>query len=66
MKIKLNGKETQVAEGISLLGRLQQMQIVPELVACELNLKVVRRKDYASTILSENDELEILRMIGGG
>ena len=66
MNIKLNGKQTNVIDGISLSSLLESLQIEPGLVACELNLKVIRRKDYAATILKEGDELEILRMIGGG
>ena len=42
------------------------MKIQPELVACELNLKIIRRAQYAETLLKEGDELEILQMISGG
>ena len=66
MKIKLNGKVAEVVEGATLLDVLIQNQIVPELVACELNLTVIRRKNYSTTVLKEADELEIIRMIGGG
>ncbi len=66
MKIQLNGKPAEVPEGITLKGLLDQMQIKPELVACELNLKIVRRKDCAEQKISEGDQIEILQMIGGG
>ena len=66
MKIKLNGKVAEVVAGATLLDVLIQNQIVPELVACELNLTVIRRKNYSTRVLKEADELEIIRMIGGG
>ena len=66
MKIQLNGKQTEVNGPISLAELLKSLEVTPELVACELNHRIVRRSDYASTFIKENDELEILRMIGGG
>lgn len=66
MKIILNGKETEVSEGLTLQKLLQDMKIEPQLVACELNLKIIRRKDYGAQALTEGDQVEILQMIGGG
>ncbi len=66
MKIVVNGKEAEVAQNITLKDLLDDMQIKPELVACELNLKIVRRKDAPEQKLSEGDQIEILQMIGGG
>ena len=66
MKIILNGKETLINDGITIQELLTEMKISPQIVACELNLKIVKRNQYPSTTISEGDQLEILRMIGGG
>ena len=64
--IKLNGKPSEVDEGMSLSDLLAQMKIEPLKVACELNQRIVKRAQYAGTKISEGDEIEILQMIGGG
>ena len=52
--------------------RLNKLNILKEkginfnVVACELNLKIVRRERLNETVLTDGDELEILQMIGGG
>ena len=66
MQITLNGKRAEVKDGITLAQILDEMQIVPQMVACEVNLTIVRRGDYATTRISEGDQVEILQMIGGG
>ncbi len=66
MKIQLNGKPEEIKDGMTLKDLLDQMHIKPELVACEVNLAIVRRKDCAAHKISEGDQIEILQMIGGG
>ncbi len=66
MKIFLNGKEVETENTVTLLELVQKMKLPAELVACELNLKIVKRNDYARTKISEGDQIEILQMIGGG
>lgn len=66
MKIMLNGKEAEIQSGCTLRQLLESYQIQPEIVACELNLKIIKRGQYSSTVLTEGDRLEVLRMIGGG
>ncbi len=66
MKIQLNGKPAEIKDGMTLKELLEQMQIKPELVACEVNLQIVRRKDCAERKIAEGDQIEILQMIGGG
>ena len=66
MKITLNGKETDIRCQSTLKELLSEMKMTPELVACELNLRIVKRAEYAETVFLEGDQLEILQMIGGG
>ena len=66
VKIILNGKDHEVRQGITISELLEEMKIVPETVACELNQAIARRKDYTETIISEGDRIEFLQMIGGG
>ena len=66
IKIQVNGKEEQVANGCSLKELLVQKRINPNVVACELNLAIVKRAHLDQTKLNEGDSLEIIQMIGGG
>ena len=66
MNVVVNGKETALRKNISLLKLLEEMKIQPARVACELNLKIIKRSQYAATQLQAGDRLEILQMIGGG
>ena len=66
MKIILNGKETEVPEGATISRLLEERNIIPQTVACELNSEIVRRREYAQTTVRQGDRVEILQMIGGG
>ena len=66
IRVHVNGKPETLAAGVSLLDLLKAKAINPNVVACELNLTVVRRKDLGATLLKEGDELEVIQMIGGG
>ena len=59
-------KQEEVKEKIDLKQFLESKSINPNVVACELNLQVTRRKDLGSTELKNGDTLEVIRMIGGG
>lgn len=66
MQIILNGKETKVKDHSTLQELLEEMEIKPQMIASELNSKIIRRSEYATTQIHPGDRLEILQMIGGG
>ncbi len=66
MKIKLNGEEKDIADGVSVAGLLEQLQIRPARVVVERNRDIVSREVYGATMLVEGDALEIVHFVGGG
>ena len=66
MKIKINGEEKQIADGLSLIGLLESLQIRPGRVVVERNRDIVASDWFATTMLSEGDVLEIVHFVGGG
>lgn len=66
MQIVLNGKKIEIPDATSIQKLLEDLKIKPQMVACEVNSKIVRKNFYTSTQLSEGDRVEILQMIGGG
>jgi thiamine biosynthesis protein ThiS len=66
MKLKINGEEKEVTDGLSLAGLLESLQIRPARVVVERNREIVPRDSYGAVLLSEGDALEIVHFVGGG
>jgi thiamine biosynthesis protein ThiS len=66
MKIKVNGEEREITDGLSLTGLLDSLQIRPGRVVIERNRDIVPRDSYGATMLTEGDNLEIVHFVGGG
>jgi thiazole synthase len=64
--VTLNGKPRQVADGVSLLDLLQQLDVQPSRVVIEHNRQIRRKDDFAKTIVHAGDELELVYFVGGG
>lgn len=66
MKIRVNGEEKEIADGLNVARLLEELQIRPGRVVVELNRNIVSREAHASTLLKEGDALEIVHFVGGG
>lgn len=65
MKIKVNGEDYET-EKQTLTGLLSDLDIIPERVAVEVNLKVIKKTDFGSYKLNDGDSVEIVYFVGGG
>lgn len=66
MTIKLNGDPHDVPGPLSVTALLQQLDIDARRVAVELNLNVVKKAAYDSSVINDGDEVEIVNFVGGG
>ena len=66
MKIRVNGEDKDIADGLSVAGLLDELQIRAGRVVVELNRDIVSRESHSSTLLKEGDALEIVHFVGGG
>jgi thiamine biosynthesis protein ThiS len=66
MRIKVNGKDQEFNDGLSLAALLQKLEVQGETVAVEVNLSIVSRDKRAACFLKEGDEVEIVKFVGGG
>ena len=66
MEVTVNGEARQLPEGITVAQLLEQLKIVPELVVVELNLAILKRAQLPGTALAPGDQVEIVRLVGGG
>jgi len=64
--IRLNGEPREVAGPVSISALLTALGIDPRRVAVEHNLVVIKRDAYASTIVGDGDEVEVVNFVGGG
>ena len=66
MTIKLNGDPHEIPGPLSVSALLERLEIDGRRVAVELNLDVVKKAAYASSLIKEGDEVEIVNFVGGG
>ena len=66
MIVVVNGENTETAEGVALDGLIDMLGLKPERLAVEVNRRIIRRADWASTTLGEGDRVEIVHFVGGG
>jgi sulfur carrier protein len=65
MQVKINGKSEEV-QGGTVLDLLKMKRIEPQMVAVEVNDKMLERDHLATTQLNEGDQVEFLFYMGGG
>ena len=66
MTITLNGDKRELAAPLTVAQLLSQLEIDGRRVAVELNLAVVKKAAYGSSVIKEGDEVEIVNFVGGG
>ena len=64
--IKINGENKTVPLNTSILKLLESLKINKDRVVIEMNKKILKKEVFDSTMLSENDHLEVVTFVGGG
>jgi sulfur carrier protein len=65
MKIKVNGEDREVADGVTVADLLVLLGAPPEGVAVAVDAEVVPRREYGRR-LSPGARVEVIRAVGGG
>ena len=66
MHIQINGQPREAEDSLNLRDLIVSLNLKPEQIAIELNQTVIRRMHWQSTILREDDKVEIVHFVGGG
>ncbi len=67
MKIVVNGKETAVADPVSVTDLLAELNVkMPDMVSVQVNGTILKREDFPTTQVRENDSVDFLYFMGGG
>lgn len=64
--LTVNGETKGCARGTTLPQFLQQQGMEPRLVAVEYNGQILHRQHWPQTVLAEDDNLEVVTIVGGG
>jgi thiamine biosynthesis protein ThiS len=65
LRLKVNGQDIETTSS-NIMQLLHEMDIKPERVAVEVNLKVIRRTEFERRPLYDGDVVEIVFFVGGG
>lgn len=64
--MKVNGERFEFREGMTVSNLIAEMGFSEAMVAVELNLDILPRDSFSSTVIKENDCIEVVRFVGGG
>jgi len=62
----LNGDARQVRAGETVADLVRSLELDPERLAVELNRRIIKRAQWASTPLVAEAQIEIVQFVGGG
>lgn len=65
ISIVLNG-EGRFVDARTLADLVDELGLQQRMIAIERNLEVVPKSQYGSTLLKDDDRIELVHMIGGG
>ncbi len=65
MKLKVNGEDRET-QSETILQLLKELDIIPERVAVEVNLRVIKRAEFGNYWFKDGDSVEIVYFVGGG
>jgi sulfur carrier protein len=66
MLITANGKRLDIQSGMTLHSFLEMRGMKPETVVIEYNYNLPPKETWTEIVLAEGDNLEIIKMMGGG
>ena len=66
MRVFINGESKELSGTPSLAELINQLDLPLARIAIELTRAVVRRSDWSSTMLQDDDRIEIVHFVGGG
>ena len=66
IRITVNGQPRELPAGASVDSLLTLLGVRRELVAVEVNQRLVRRADHPTRELQEGDHVEVVEFVGGG
>ncbi|WP_243292506.1 sulfur carrier protein ThiS [Bacillus sp. FJAT-47783] len=67
MELIINGEALQLPESVKTVSDLlSHFQLDNKIAIVEVNVDIIQKQDYETTMLSNGDKVEIVHFVGGG
>lgn len=66
LSVRINGEHRRIAEGLTIAALVTELGLDPARVAVERNLAIVPRSQFATALVEDGDDYEIVHIVGGG
>lgn len=66
LTLEINGEARSVSTVSNIKELLEFLAISEDRIAVELNRRIIRRQEWATTVLNDRDRVEIVQFVGGG
>lgn len=66
ISLRINGKPVELEQPTPLMDYLEKLGVNPRTVAVEHNGEIIQRTSFTRVTLRDGDQVEIVRMVGGG
>jgi thiamine biosynthesis protein ThiS len=66
MLVSVNGESRDVATGTTVAALLASLDLDPSTLVVQRNEDIIELAQHADTVLAENDQIELVRFVGGG
>ena len=66
VEIFVNGETRELKAGTTVEELVRELGLVPDRLAIEYNLRILKKKHWAATALANGDRVEIVHFVGGG
>lgn len=66
MKVLINGQEREIPQPCTVSELVEHLRLGLRGVAVEINRQIIPRSEFETRSLADADQVEILRMVGGG
>jgi thiamine biosynthesis protein ThiS len=66
LRVYVNGEAREFSSPLFLDQLIAELDLPPARIAVELNRTVVRRSEWSTTELRDDDRIEVVHFVGGG
>jgi sulfur carrier protein len=66
MNVIINGKQYEFDQPVNIKNMLEKLEIKSPWIVVELNMNIVNKDEYETTILKDSDTVEVIGFVGGG
>jgi len=66
VNVTVNGEVRVCADGTTLASLINDLGIKVKVMAAAVNMNVVKKDDWESYVLQDDDKIELLHFVGGG